>query len=568
MKKFIILAAAAVISFTSCVELNLMPLTNASSDNWFNNAQEVEMALNALYAENYWYFDCYRLYNTDRWTDDWNQREYMYDYLAGEVSSTWGDTERQYKRLYQSVARTNTILDNIDNLEKELTEDQVNQYRGEACFFRAVAYSYLVFTYGDVPFYTTWISLDDAYAMARTDKDIVLEQVYKDFDVAIEYLPTSYSSTKRITKGAAYAFKARTCLWFEDWEGCIEACEGCINTNEYELESDFSTAVSTDTKDSKEHIFYIPRSASLGYTSDKLTSFIPRVMGGTANAQPSIDLFLSFLCTDGKTIDKSDVFDPLNPYENRDPRLSATFITPGESFFGYVIDPRPWVTQVTDPNGNTISNKDTRAVDTYAAYNTMNLKKGITEDWIDDLYEDGNVLIMRYADVLLMLAEAKCELNQLDDEAYNAINQVRARAYGVPVSYTESYPAVTTTSQSEFRSNVRIERRMEFAWENKRYFDLIRWRIADKALNKSNIGLSTSALKGSDIDETNWFLSADCIYDGLVDEDGVVDVTSLLGHNCFYQESVAVFDAPKQYLWPFPSDEMLVCPNLVQNEGY
>ncbi len=564
MKKTIISFIAGVFVVSGCVDLNLNPLTDGSSENWFSNAQEVEMALNELYGENYWYFDAYRLYNSDRWTDDYQQREYVYDYLKGEVSSTWGDTERHYKRFYETVARANTIIEGINKASEELSQSQIEQYRAEACFFRAVAYSYLTFLYGDVPYYTEWISLDEAYAKGKTAKATVLDQVYKDFDVAAQYLPSSYSGVKRITRGMAYAFKARTALWNGDWALCAEAAKNCIGTGEFDLESDYSTLFYPETKSSREFIFYIPRSESLGSVSPSLKSFTPRVMGGNATANPSIELLCAYLCTDGKPIDESLLYDPLHPFENRDPRLAATIIEPGETVLGYQIDPRPWVKTVTNAAGQSISNKDNRTVDQYAAYNGLNLKKGLSADWLDDYTHSGYIVVMRYADVLLMLAEAKCELGEIDDEAKEAINKVRARAYGVDYRMTTEYPAVTTDNQDEFRSAVRIERRMELAFENHRFFDLIRWKIADKALNKPMVGLDIEKLKTAD--ENNWYFS-----DGMipaVDKDGVVDLEStILNKNCFVQVAFGIFNT-KQYLWPFPANEVLICPNLVQNEGY
>lgn len=444
-----------------------------------------------------------------------------------------------------------------------MSEDQILQYQAEASFFRAVAYSYLTFLYGDVPFYTEWISLKDAYAMGKTSKATVLEQVYKDFDTAIKYLPSSYSGVKRITKGMAYAFKARTALWNADWEGCAEAARGCIATNEFELEKDFSKVCLPETKGSKEHVFYIPRSASFGSVSPSIKSMIPRVMGGNATAQPSLECFCAFLCSDGMTIDKSPLYNPLKPFENRDPRLNATFVEPGETFFGAVIDPRPWVKTVTNMEGHTVKNKDNRTQDPYAAYNGLTLKKGVSEDWFGDLEHEGNIVIMRYADVLLMLAEAKCELGELDDEAYDAINKVRARAYGVDYKQTGRYPAVVTKDYAEFRTAVRIERRMEFVWENHRFFDLIRWRIAEKALNKPMVGLDIEKLKTADA--SNWFFSSETV--PVVDKDGVVDLKPYLGKNCLVQIAFGTF-APRQYLFPFPADEILSCPNIVQNEDY
>ena len=91
---------------------------------------------------------------------------------------------------------------------------------------------------------------------------------------------------------------------------------------------------------------------------------------------------------------------------------------------------------------------------------------------------ESDYIIMRYADVLLIYAEAMIEQNQIDDSVLKAINLVRARAYGVDVSATSAYPTVQMGSQEELRKAVRIERRMEFAMENQRLQDLMRWKLA------------------------------------------------------------------------------------------
>src|SRR5690606_12567581 len=120
-----------------------------------------------------------------------------------------------------------------------------------------------------------------------------------------------------------------------------------------------------------------------------------------------------------------------------------------------------------------------------------NWKKGIDESWGPSTgYEmDNDHVVIRYSDVLLIYAEAKIELNQIDKSVIDAINMVRSRAYGVNIEDISNYPAIQLSSQSELRKRVRNERRVEFAYEGLRYYDLIRWRIADKVLNKPACGL-------------------------------------------------------------------------------
>ena len=109
---------------------------------------------------------------------------------------------------------------------------------------------------------------------------------------------------------------------------------------------------------------------------------------------------------------------------------------------------------------------------------------------------DNDNIIIRLADVMLMYAEAKIELNQIDQSVLDAINKVRARAYKVDYTETTSYPAITVTDQTALRKIIRRERRVELAFEGLRYYDLIRWRIAKKALNMPNCGIPSDKKTG------------------------------------------------------------------------
>src|SRR5690606_23602515 len=135
--------------------------------------------------------------------------------------------------------------------------------RGEASFFRACFYSYLIFMYGDVPFVTDYITIDEAFATGRTDKGVVLEQIYRDFDVAIEYLPVSHIGVQRATKGAAYAFKARIATWMLDYPTARDAAQGCIDLGVYTLHPDYGELFQPSLNSSPELIFSIPRSREL-----------------------------------------------------------------------------------------------------------------------------------------------------------------------------------------------------------------------------------------------------------------------------------------------------------------
>ncbi len=174
-------------------------------------------------------------------------------------------------------------------------------------------------------------------------------------------------------------------------------------------------------------------------------------------------------------------------------------------------------------------------------------------------------MLLRYADVLLMYAEAKIEANQIDASVLDAINSVRARAYGVKVGDTAYYPAVTATDQASLRKAVRIERRMELAYERLRYADLIRWRLAGKVLNMSNyINLDATACLNEVVNRGYWFWGMT----PSIDEDGVADFSALFDAGLCQKGALRVFP-DRQYLMPIPTHDIeLSGGNLKNNEGY
>ena len=93
MKKYILTAFAAAALLTACVDLELSPKSQGSSENWYSSAQELELSLNGLYRPVLWYTECFRNHVTDRWSDDWSQRTNLYDWLGGAISDNWGEVQ-------------------------------------------------------------------------------------------------------------------------------------------------------------------------------------------------------------------------------------------------------------------------------------------------------------------------------------------------------------------------------------------------------------------------------------------------------------------------------------------
>lgn len=549
--------------FSGCQNLDLNPLTEGSSENWFSNEDEFQMAVNDLYRETYWYWEAWRFNNTDRFSDDFNQRDYLYDWLQGNFTSETSQVELCWKSNYMGITRANTILTNVNRARSEgsIPEEALLRYEGEAAFFRACFYSYLVFLWGDVPFYTDYIYLKDALNMGRTDKATILRQIYADFDLAAANLQPSHRGEQRVTRGAAYAFKARTATWLLDWPTAADAAAKCMDLGVYSLHPDYGELFLSRTKVSPELIFALPRSKELLDNAEATRSRLPRMAGGNSTCQPSWELFCSYLCTDGLPVDRSPLYDPAKPFENRDPRCAATMVEFGTEFLGHVFDPgAKEVLRVS--TGRMVANNDSRLVQQYAAFNGMCLRKGVDEEWTDDFATDAGVMIMRYADVLLMYAEAKIELNDIDDTVLDAINDIRRRAYN---NSGMSHPVVTATDQSQLRTILRMERRMELAWENRRWFDLIRWRLAGVALTRPIYCHDQMTALQQVIDEGNYFFPRGVL--PRIDENGLVDLAPLHATGKIIVINNRNFD-DRQYLMPIPAKERLINPNISQNEGY
>ena len=164
-----------------------------------------------------------------------------------------------------------------------------------------------------------------------------------------------------------------------------------------------------------------------------------------------------------------------------------------------------------------------------------------------------------------MYAEAKIELGQIDDTVIKALNLVRARAYGVPLEDVENYPEIESMDQDKLRSIVRMERRMEFARENSRYYDLIRWKIAEKALCVKSYGLLYPAelLREKVTTKGLWFWGATPD----IDENGIADFSKLEEMGVIMPLIQRSFST-HQYLWPIPTKEILINENIKQNPGY
>ncbi|MBR7004780.1 MAG: RagB/SusD family nutrient uptake outer membrane protein, partial [Bacteroidales bacterium] len=341
---------------------------------------------------------------------------------------------------------------------------------------------------------------------------------------------------------------------------------------------------------------------------------IRQVSGGAANHSPSVQLACAYTCIDGLPIDESPLYNPKDPFENRDPRMKMT-IQPFKTAYskdlaeyeqskkdgtfpqkypeyinhGYEYNPSPYaITVYRVSDGKMVNNTDSKARNQHSAYNGLMLKKYVKDSWIANWtttkIADNVYPYLRYAEILMTYIEAKNEMGTVTQaDLDKSINKVRERAYkGSGIEY----PKVTVDSQAALRKIIRMERRVEFAWENDRYNCLRRWGIMEKTHNIPMYYLNRSWSGGADwnglVEGSNRTLSADFLkhlknwddgnypFGGIpkIDENGIPDVKYMedAGYIVpFYQMH---FEAPKNYLWPIPANDILVNPNLSQNPGW
>ena len=572
MKVKIFLAGLSL-ALVSCESMDLVPKSQGNTASWYTNETELALAANEFYILGYWQEP---LNSSEQWCDNTTYRLQNRNpgskgtILDGTMNGQQYEVYALWEQSYKLIARANTMLENIHKAEGNVAQSVIDRYTGEACFARACKYADLIFFYGDVPYLERTETITEAEQKGRRPKEELIPLVYADFDKAIEGLPVSYgqSAPVHFTKGAAMAMKARFALYMGDYEMSEKSAKACMDLGVYSLEPDYAKLFKQSTKVNPEKVFVLPRSIENDVVLDSwiVKNGLPRNAGGYGSYNPSWDLLASYLCTDGLPIDESPLFDPRNPFKNRDPRCSMTIVAFNTEHCGFEYNPSPAATTIMNyTTGKTQSNQDTRKVNQYASYTGLLWKKGIDASWMENgLKVEQDYIIMRYADVLLMYAEAMIEQNKIDDSVLKAINMVRARAYGVDVSETSAYPAVKMGSQEELRKAVRIERRMEFAMENSRLQDLMRWKLASKALNGYNyIMLQPDDLLKNVVEKGLWFWGMT----PQIDEDGLADFSALF--NAGYCTTGAKRSFPdREYLWPIPTHDMELCPNLTNNPGY
>lgn len=265
---------------------------------------------------------------------------------------------------------------------------------------------------------------------------------------------------------------------------------------------------------------------------------------GYSNKVPAQSLVDSYYCKDGLPINESSLYNAATPFKNRDLRLEATVVVPGSTFQGYQFETHPDSLECWDYNVTPAVRRNNQDVtNPYATFSGYCWRKYTDEEQTFRLKSELNIILIRYAEILLMYAEAINELGRMDNLGYEALNLVRERA---------QMPAIKPDTQENIRKLIRQERKVEFAMEGLRFFDIRRWKIAESVMNGKLYGRPVRDYLPN--------------YIPTFDQNGMPQYDA-------YAEALRSFDnrtfnPDRDYLFPIPQKELDINKNLKQNPNY
>lgn len=447
MKKIIITLILSAAIFVSCTELETTPTSFVTEDNYFNTKDDAVASVTAVYAS----------LSLDPGEQSLFGRNLYFltdmasDYAAAGVSATNPQVRAlsslthdatsdrvqvAWRQIYAGINRANV---SIDNIPKVSGSDIIKtRLINEAKFIRGLLYFQAVRLWGGVPIVLhepTSIQLESLKSK-RATVDEVYAQIISDLTDA-ENLPATYSAADagRATSGAAKAILAKVYLTRKDWPNTILKAKEVINGGYgYALFENFQDIFTKTKKNGKEHIFSVqfePNQAGNGSSGStfQATSFTGFTATEPADIISDVALFYDIYAAGDVRRDVSYKKQLLNP-------ATGTLYTFPKPIFSKYLD----LTYLATPSNVAI-----------------------------------NFPVIRYADILLSLAEAINEQGAPTAEAYDLINQVRRRAFGKPINTPDATVDLSGLTQAPFRAAIQEERKKEFVQEGQRWFDLVRW---------------------------------------------------------------------------------------------
>lgn len=522
----------------SCEELDLSPEGSFTDANYWTSVDNANGVLNTAYSQmqNSLYF----FYNEGLSDNAFNGRgdnAGAASIAAGIYDPSLARIKEEWNNRYAGIKTCNILLENIDRVPSS-DPTIITRIKAEARFLRAFQHFQLTTWFGDIPLLQKDLSLTEATTIGRTSHAEVVNFILSELDAIINDLPknTEYANDDkgRITSGAVLALKARVLLYEGRWADVVTATEQLMagNYGTYSLFPSYEGVFLPQNEYNSEDILslqYVPQFRMW----PEMFDMAPLSAGARLNAlAPTQELVDSYVMLNGKRIkEDGSGYNEEDPYVNRDPRLTGTVVYhlhPWQDPNGTV---RPiYIKPGSGPAGSKADEYVPGSSATSTGYYT---RKYFDPQHLTSLQSGLNLMLIRYADVLLMHAEAKNELNQMDGTTWGqTIGALRTRA-GFTDAAALSFDSSLT--QTALREVIRNERRTELGMEGLRIFDIRRWKIAEDVLN-------------------GWAHGA---------QYGVQSID-----NGYLRVNLRAFDPNKHYLWPIPRDERLINSNLSQNPGW
>jgi hypothetical protein len=576
------LALGLILSLSSC-KLDLFPLNGPSTGTFPASEDEAVMGLFAAYQS----LSQLDAASTPIWHVMDNITDIGYarpgtNYTSPITSAITTDNAlctKPWQVHYRTIARCHAVLDNLDGLKASMSDATYNQLDAELRFIRAYCYSQLIELYGDVPLIKTAVTLGNA-DVPQTSKQEIEQFLLDEMTAIADNLPVSQAQYGNVrgSRIAAYMLKARVALYAKKYDVASQAAKTALDLSAgvHEL-TPFNNTINFAGKDhtvgepdisnifghegfkaSKEWIWVAEYNKSVpGNTHNQQYYSASRLGKGVSYWGPTQDLINTFQATDGLPITESPLYDASKPFENRDPRLDMYCVRPHARYLGYQFEPNTSFKTVSNYwpvlNGqsttpSSVSNND--ATNAFRSFSGYLWRKPVdiadfsstSVSGVSDL----NVGIFRFAELLLIYAEAKIEANDIDNSVYDAINLVRERAH------MPDLPA--GLSQADLRKALRYERKVELANDGLRWYDLRRWGIANDVmngflyLNRDAKPWTKEVLTGFDESYTPIYNHTEAIK--------------------YFTTQEVIYRENKDELWPVPKSEMDANKNLEQNPGY
>lgn len=445
--------------------LNINPHDKLSEGTFWRTEQDAKLAITGVYSSLYSsYFSMNDYPGWDGLSDNAyaiNNRSGILSAMTAPLTSTTGGIVTDfYSNAYARIATFNYFLENIDKV-KGVDKKNIDIWKAEVLVMRAWFYFYLTEFYGDVPEVLNSYKIGDPL-LQRASKDLILKQIHADLDVAIADLPSTAYIDGHVVKYTALAIKAKIHLANKQYAEAAALTKQIMDSGKFQLYQDYKKLFLAEGQgtDNREILF------SVRYTLPDLEHAGSLWWGWWRSLAITKDLTDDYECTDGRPISSSPLFNSATPYANRDPRMHMTWYMSGYQW--------PY-----SGEGYPTFSSDYLPAPLKGSYSKYVEDRATTVAQSEHV--DNDIILMRYADVMLMYAEAKNELSGPDETIYKAIDDIRARV---------RMPVITRgKTQEELRVIIRHERRVELAGESSRWLDLKRWGQLDKigAINTDQV---------------------------------------------------------------------------------